>query len=90
MVEKIWVVLGTTGEYSERSEWVVDAWRSEAEAQDRVEFLKSRMHELGIGAYDRYGTKYEAACVEMRKEDACFSNDYTGTEWYVSATELKP
>ena len=91
MSEKIWMVGGTTGEYSDRSEWVVDAWRSEEEAQARVTHLNTRMLELGMNTKKfRYSPAYEKAMEEMRKTDIAFQNDYTGTEYYICELELKP
>ena len=90
MSQPIWMVGGTTGEYSDRTEWVVDAWRTEAEAQERAVFLKRRIEELGIATVERYGKKYEKAIADMKKEDVAFQNDYTGTEYYVCELELKP
>lgn len=90
MSEKIWMVGGTTGEYSDRTEWVVDAWRTEQEAQNRVKFLKARMQELGLTGGNRHSEKYRTAEKEMRKEDKAFQSDYTGTEYYLCELELKP
>ena len=33
---KIWIVQGSTGEYSDRTEWAVCAYKSEGKAQARV------------------------------------------------------
>lgn len=92
MSEKIWMVGGTTGEYSDRTEWVVDAWRSEAEAQARVKFLTEEMQRLGITGSepDRYEDSHEARRKEMRKHDRGFHDDYTGTSYYLCEMELKP
>jgi len=89
-MEKIWMVGGTTGEYSDRVEWVVDAWRSESEAQARVRFLDDKMREIGLGAYiDDYDTLGRAE-LAMRAFDPAFSCDYTGSHYYICEMELKP
>ena len=92
MSEKIWMVGGTTGEYSDRTEWVVDAWRSESEAQARVVELKRLMQEIGIGSRDNTLTWQEREMreKEMRKHDPAFQHDYTGSEYYTCELELKP
>ena len=95
MSEKIWMVGGTTGEYSDRTEWVVDAWRSEAAAQARVVELKRFMQEIGCGRdrddYLRGGwQEREKRDEEMRKHDPGFQQDYTGVEYYICELELKP
>jgi hypothetical protein len=91
MSEKIWMVGGTTGEYSDRTEWVVDAWRSEQEAKDRVQELTRLMQEIGVPRggfmqYEERGPKED----EMRKHDPAFQCDYTGSEYYICELELKP
>lgn len=92
MSEKIWMVGGTTGEYSDRTEWVVDAWRSEAEAQARVVELTKAMQRLGITGRepDRYMEAHERRREEMQKLDPSFMDDYTGTSYYICEMELKP
>jgi hypothetical protein len=86
------MVGGTTGEYSDRTEWVVDAWRSEAEAQARVAELTEAMQRFGITGRepDRYGDSHAARRKEMRKLDPAFDDDYTGTSYYINELELKP
>lgn len=84
---KIWIVHGTTGEYSDRTEWVVDAWPTEAEAQAKVTELVRLLHESGIERM-RYGPEREQAIAAMRVHDPDFGIDYTGTSWYVSTCEL--
>jgi hypothetical protein len=82
------MVGGTSGEYSDRTEWVVDAWRSEIEAQARVTELKRFMQEIGID-WHKWEDR-ERAIKKMRKHDAAFQLDYTGTEYYICELELKP
>lgn len=89
MSEKIWMVGGTTGEYGDRTKWVVDAWRSEAEAQARVKFLTDKMQELGVDYRAEWDARRKAEDA-MREFDPAFSNDYTGTSYYICELELKP
>lgn len=89
MSEKIWIVMGSTGEYSDRTEWTVDAWRSEKEAQDRVTFLEEKMQELGL-TVATYSDDQEAAIKVMRAHEPQFDLDYTGTRYFLCDTELKP
>lgn len=72
MSETIWVVGGSTGEYSDRTEWVVDAWRSEAEAQARVTFLTEKMQELGITHHMDWEIR-EQAVEKMREHVLAFA-----------------
>jgi hypothetical protein len=90
MSEKIWMVGGSTGEYSDRVEWAVDAWRSEAEAQARVKFLDDKMRELGLcDSRDDYDIRDQKE-LAMRAFDPAFSCDYTGSHYYICELELKP
>jgi len=78
MTQILYVVMGRTGEYSDREEWPVLAFFNHAAAQDYVEKASGRARELestragpytpppGVNEYDR----------EMRM-------DYTGTSYYL-------
>ena len=44
--ETVWVVMGTTGEYSDRNEWPVRAFFDEAAAQEHIEKATKRSAEL--------------------------------------------
>jgi len=44
---KIYIVVGSTGEYSERREWNVCAYKDEDKAATRIEELKALMKTLG-------------------------------------------
>jgi hypothetical protein len=88
---KIWIVFGSTGEYADREEWAVDAWRSEVEANARVEQLEKRYHELEAGLRKNPGSEErEAAMASMRELDPGFFFDRTGATWHVVEMELKP
>jgi len=49
-ITKAWVVQGTTGEYSDRREWIVCVFLSEAEAKDYLAQLEAWACGLGIHA----------------------------------------
>lgn len=51
--ETIWLVLGSSGEYSDRDEWQVVAFRAEADAQAKCDALSAaaREHEIAARAY---------------------------------------
>jgi hypothetical protein len=79
--QTVYVVRGTTGEYSDRTEWSVYGFESEAEARAYVDFLGEQRKRLPQRSWSY--TDDLAVEVEMRKFDPCFSEDYTGTSWYV-------
>lgn len=83
MTDTIYVVLGTTGEYSDRMEWVVRAFRNEKTAQDQVEFLTEKWAALKAGL-ERYTDEYRNAEKAMTEWDPNFYEDYTGTSWWMS------
>lgn len=78
MIE-IYVVIGSTGQYDDRYEWVARAFTSQEAAQDfvneasaiaRREFQRAKESPLGFWSYVR---KHEL--------DPNFSLDYTGTSY---------
>jgi len=57
---KIYVVRGTTGEYSDRNEWAVIAYRNEKEAQEFIKKAKKRAEEIfATGNYHFWDEKPE-------------------------------
>lgn len=84
--QTIWVVIGTTGEYSDRSEWLTKAFRSEESAKDYVLFLTKERQKLGTRSWN-YEEREKVGKV-MKAFDHNYSEDYSGTEWYVSSVEL--
>lgn len=81
----IHVVMGTTGEYSDRSEWPVKAFSAQEKAEALVKELVAwavvkgvHSSQSGRGFAD-YATrnKWAAEC-----PDPNFQCDYTGTNWY--------
>lgn len=81
-MNKVWIVQGTTGEYSDRSEWTVYAFHSEAEARAYVELLGVERQKLGDRPWDyAEGRTFDEG---MRAFDPGFEEDYTGTRWFVS------
>jgi hypothetical protein len=85
---KIYVVIGTTGEYSDRSEWLVSAYYSEDDAKQHVlradEYAKTIMSSMAHNSYDER--------MEARKNnplDPSFDMDYTGTNYAYQELELK-
>lgn len=83
----IYVVQGSTGEYSDHREWLVHAFRHEADAQAEVEFLTAKWMELRASD----GTDWEERHADeeaMRVFDPGFFTDYTGSHWNVLAVDL--
>lgn len=91
---KIWIVHGTAGEYSDRGEWVVDAWPTKEAAEARVAALDALLLEHGYkhgpGPSAHNWEARDAAREAFKKVsgDECFSSDYTGTSYFVSECEF--
>lgn len=85
----IFIVFGTTGEYSDRTEWPVKAFRDEQRAKDFVELLTSKSRE--IYSEDNHSFKYWSEVAKHSKipEDPNFRLDYTGTSYYYVSTQLE-
>lgn len=84
MSQKIWVVYGETGEYSDHSEWTVAAYTSEADAKAHADAATKWYGENGGKELRRYlGTPAQA-----NPHDPSMQIDYTGTEWNIYPVEL--
>lgn len=91
---KIWIVQGTSGEYSDRGEWIVDAWPTEDAAKARVAALDALLLEHGYkhgggssdGDYLTQRARMDA--FKVLAGDPCFSADYTGTSYWLTECEL--
>lgn len=80
---KIYIVGGTTGEYSDRSDWNVCAYKNEDRAEEHVRKAMLRAKELQ-GEYGRYSAIPKGS----NEFDPDMQMDYTGTEYYFATVEL--
>lgn len=97
---KIFIVLGNTGVYSERQQWIVCAYLCCEDALKKVNELKNML--LKHGAYwDESSNGYcefarehpgwdtdTKLTEEMKEHDPGFQYDYTGVSYRVYSTEL--
>jgi hypothetical protein len=86
-VSDVYVVMGQTGEYSDRTEWVVVAYSNEADAQKHVENATRRAKELEV-TKPRNWEALEAH-LASNEFDPAMQLDYTGTRYYYMAVELR-
>ena len=92
---KIWIVVGQTGEYSDRTEWMVGAYRSEAAAQVRVVELSRLIQHAPrsniVNEFDKWEDRRErVAFIRSHPDgDPSYQEDYTGTAYYPSVCELE-
>jgi hypothetical protein len=88
MTQTIYVVLGSTGEHSDRSEWLVKAFHSQAEAESYVTFLTTKRQEVAAPKWELEWDERASVEAKMRAFDPNYAEDYTGTSWWVSEVEL--
>ena len=78
---EIYVVMGITGEYSDREEWPVCAFYDERKAKERVILASAKAKE--IFAVDRYWEEETPS-----EYDKFYRHDYTGTTYYYHVVEV--
>ena len=84
-MKTLYVVMGVTGEYSDRSDWPVQAYRTEHEAQERIKALDAKAILLNLhtsNLKDRYNTTARAALLRV-DDPNCEHVDYTGVSWHI-------
>ena len=81
---KVYIVCGTTGEYSDRSEWIVAAYAREADAKEHV----LRAKEYADAWLKSYQDKYIGVAVKSPL-DSRFRCDYIGTDYWYEELEVK-
>lgn len=82
----MFVVMGTTGEYSDRKEWLVCAYENETLARTHAEEAQKAAARLTVqyGHYHRIELDDDA-----KKWDADMDFDYTGTDYTVVEVPLR-
>ena len=82
-MKTIYVVFGTTGEYSDRRDWPVKAFVNEAKAQQLVLDATRIAKEMEAKEWRSYDSK------EKNIFDPNMDMDYTGTGYYHFPVELE-
>jgi len=80
----VFIVYGTTGEYSDRSEWAVCAYPKREDADKHADQAKLWDH--------KNGREWASLPYDKREKnpyDPEYTRDYTGTDYYVLECELK-
>lgn len=83
----IYVIFGSTGEYSDHIEWVFGYTKSKRRAEKIVNFLNENLKSLNIYSGENYqhnsesciGDERRKAKEHMKKFDEFFDVDYTGS-----------
>jgi len=79
----VYVVIGTTGEYSDHREWPVKAYYSKTLAEQHVVNAGRRANELFV-QYGRYGDVPKGE----NEYDSKMESAYTGQRYYIWEVEL--
>ncbi len=84
MTQTLYVVMGTTGEYSDRSEWPVRAFIDETAAETLAVLATARAKEIE----DTKGNRYSSIPDGANEHDQQMQMDYTGTKYYIMTVPL--
>lgn len=79
-----WMVEGSSGEYSDRRDWIVCIYRTEEEAKRHAELAQKRSEEL----HKQYDDYWDIPA-KANEWDPQESHDYTGTRYTHGMTELR-
>jgi hypothetical protein len=79
----IFIVIGTTGEYSDRDEWMVKAFDTESSAKEFERACQKEANEIEKTYKHRWDIPKGAHSLDPK-----FSQDYTGTRYFISEVEL--
>lgn len=83
-MSKVYVVSGSTGEYSDHSIWLVGVFSDEDSARSLVDFLNERLE----GAKDLDWDGRDSLVDSLREYDPDMRIYYTGTEYEYAEFEL--
>lgn len=86
-MSKVFVVTGSTGEYSDRSEWNVVAVNSR-EVAERYVLVLQRQYQSIPPDMKENRWDHEDDIKAIMSLDPHFEQDYTGSRWYVSEVTL--
>lgn len=84
MSNVVYVIQGTTGEYSDRNDWLVCAYHSREKAEEHTRKAMLRAKEIrGVGQFS-YNVPQG-----VNEFDPNMQMDYTGTEYTVYEVEIQ-
>ena len=87
----IYVVCGASGEWSDRTEWLAVAFKSEEEAIAHVKACKDMLQQFDQNncGYMRDDAERDALEKAMLPLDPNFYEDYNGTYYFIKQVELR-
>ncbi len=89
-MKTIYIVCGTSGEYSDRTDWVVKAFASEARAKEFCALLQATIERIQSAIRDRAKTFAEERALEeeMKRLDPKIESFWYDTTYSVAPLEL--
>jgi len=86
-MKTIWIVHGSTGEYSDRGEWNVVAVKTKELAEEWIKALDIQYQSIPQHMKDSRWD-YEDEMKKIMSLDPSFSMDYTGTSYFYGEVRL--
>lgn len=87
-MEKIYVCIGSTGEYSDHEEWYVKAFASEDKCKAFVEAVSAEYRKI-VGVKDTYHYSNWDENRQRNPLDPDMKIDYTGTNYYMASVPFE-
>lgn len=84
----IYILFGTTGEYSDREEWMVKAFTNERSAI-LLEKQLSEFARVEFQNSQKADSEWDYRHNLTHKDDSGFRMDYTGTFYFINEVELE-
>lgn len=81
MDRKLWIVYGSSGEYSDRTEWAVAVVDCEDDAKRLVVMLQQQYLSIPPEMLENRWD-HEDEMKAIMSLDPCFQSDYTGTSYF--------
>jgi len=81
---QIYIVMGSTGEYSNRTEWAVGAYQDKAMAEQHADLAKIEAHAIEKAR----GNRHDSICKGANVYDPKMEMYSTGTDYYVVDVDL--
>lgn len=89
-MERIWIVMGSTGEYSDRTEWPVIAFTTEEAAKAHIAALDVKMQDIPQDWREERWLNDDNIKAHMAPLDPAFAMDYTGTSYFFYEVPVAP
>jgi len=89
-MNKIFIIQGNTGEYSDRCDWMVKAYFSQERAQKHMEILNNKLKELKLlEGFEGDWKQRDDNSKIMKQFDEQFMCDYTGSYYMLITVDLE-